>query len=423
MILKRLWGKVRQFPLSVWAFLIKEYMLLIRKKKYLYLSLALPLFLGIIYVFMLLNSSGSISVMVCDFDDTDLTRNVLSEHTEFVVDRATDEECLERMATAIHSRSHLFGIVIEDGFTYSLKDLQQAELLVFYDNSDPSIASLAEWKIDVALQPFKNSLVISLSDELKQKSMQARTSTKLAVELSEHLEGRTFSAIKRAIVNADNDLKRIENIDPGFVAIPVMTQKHGVHKEHNLMDLGIVSLFAVLNLFLLLMLCSTGVLYDRKTGLFKRIRASNSSMFSYVLAKLIYFLSVSIAEFVIILLLFIAFGARYTIVWSTLIWALLFISFVNTLIGILIGLVSDSEGVAVLMSLIITLPLLFLSGMFFPLEIMPKILQWFAKVMPLYTEVFMLKQAVLLEGIFSLHYFWIPVVLCIICLYFMNKRN
>jgi len=89
---------------------------------------------------------------------------------------------------------------------------------------------------------------------------------------------------------------------------------------------------------------------------------------------------------------------------------------------VLIGLISDSEGVAVLFSLIITLPLLLLSGMFYPIEFMPKIMQFFAKIMPLDAEVLMIKKALIFGGTMNNFYFIAPLVLAIICLWFLRKK-
>jgi len=105
-----------------------------------------------------------------------------------------------------------------------------------------------------------------------------------------------------------------------------------------------------------------------------------------------------------------------------LIEALVFISTVNALIGLLIGLISDSEGVAVLISLIITLPLLFLSGMFYPLELMPKIVQWISQLIPLGLETSMLKQALLFGGVISNYYFLIPLGLFLFCWGYIRRK-
>ena len=187
--------------------------------------------------------------------------------------------------------------------------------------------------------------------------------------------------------------------------------------------MGIEPLFAVLNLFLILMLCSTGVIYDRKTHLFSRIRVSNSSFATYILSKAVFFTGVSVVQFAVLFLLFSAFGSGYDLSLMLLVKALLFISLVNTFAGVLIGLMSDSEGVAVLISLIITLPLLFLSGMFYPVDLMPFFIRMISEVMLLNAEILMMKQALLFGGTIAMEYFIIPALMFVISLYFIGKSR
>ncbi|MCK5452123.1 MAG: ABC transporter permease, partial [Candidatus Aenigmarchaeota archaeon] len=106
-----------------------------------------------------------------------------------------------------------------------------------------------------------------------------------------------------------------------------------------------------------------------------------------------------------------------------LVKALLFISLVNTFAGIIIGLLSDSEGVAVLISLIITLPLLFLSGMFYPVDLMPFLVRMISDVMLLNTEILMMKQALLFGGVIAMEYFIIPFALFLASVYLVGKNR
>jgi ABC-2 type transport system permease protein len=420
--LKRMAKKALIVPRSIYGFLMKDYVLLFRKKKHLYLSILLPLIIGLIYIFTLTGSSSRITIMICDYDNTALTQQAVESFRDFTVTVDTRENCRERLIANVKTGEYLFGIVIDEGFTRTLDSFRQSNVVVYYDNTDPSITSLASWKIDVALIPFKTNLVTSFTDELKDKSGDARDKTKLALDFLDTLGGRTLGVVEKHVRGADAGLARMEAIEPAFVANPIVTVPTGVHKDYKLIEVGIAPLYAVLSLFLLLMLCSTGVIYDRKMRLFARVRSSNSSMVSYMTAKLLFFFTLAVAQFIIILLIFLAFGARYDISFFLLLEALLFITLVNSLIGFLIGLISDSEGVAVLISLIITLPLLFLSGMFYPLDLMPGLIRVLAKIMPLQTEVLMLKQAMLFGGYITNTFFLIPLTLFLICLYLLNKR-
>jgi ABC-2 type transport system permease protein len=72
------------------------------------------------------------------------------------------------------------------------------------------------------------------------------------------------------------------------------------------------------------------------------------------------------------------------------------ITTLNTSIGLLIGSLSENENVAILFSLMLSLPFLFLSGTFFPLELMPGYIQLTSRIIPLRNEVRLLKQTMVL---------------------------
>ena len=417
----RILKKMYIMPQSFIGFLTREYKLLFRKKKYLYLSMALPVILGLIYIFMLGGSATSIPVIVCDYDNTSATRNILGSIGDFDIVYGSGDNCTYELQESLRRREFLFGIVIGKGFTERLDNLQQANIDVYYDNSEPSVSSLVEWKFDLALQPFKNALVYAVGNEIKQQSGDAKEKTGIALEVAEHVGG--FSNLKIKLSEVDEELGRMENIDPAYLSNPVSVGKKGIYEEFSIKEVGIAPLFAVLNLFLILMLCSTGVIYDRKTQLFARIRVSNSSFATYILSKAVFFSFISVVQFAVLFLLFSVFGAGYNLSFVLLVKALLFISLVNTFAGILIGLASDSEGVAVLISLIITLPLLFLSGMFYPVDLMPFLVKMISDVMLLNTEILMMKQALLFGGVIAMEYFLIPFALFLASVYFVGKNR
>lgn len=418
----RVLQRIAMIPQSFAGFFGKEIRLLVRKKKYLYLSLALPLLIGIIYLFMLNTSADALNVLVCDEDNTPLTQATLDNIDSFSVTISHKEQCEEELKASVKKREYLFGIVIPKGFGQRIEDLQQANITLLYDNSDPAISSLAEWKIDMALQPLRNEIVESFAQELQLTSANAHEKITIGIQAIDTFQISALARARQSVVEADAELIKIKDSDETFFSNPIYVQKRGVHKEQSTLEIGFAPLFAILNMFLLLMLCSTGVMYDRKMKLFSRIRASNSMPGTYILSKLAFFTLLTVMQFVVLYALFTAFGASFTINFGLLIKALLFISLVNTLIGFLIGLISDSEGVAVLISLIFTLPLLFLSGMFYPLELMPKLVQFLANLMPLQSQMLMLKKALLFGGEIIGKFFLMPAGLFILSVFFMKKK-
>lgn len=419
--MRKIINKIILYPRSTASFIKKDFLLLFRKKKYLYLTIALPLIIGLIYILTLTSGFNNVNIKVCDFDNTTVTKQAINDLNDFDATISHSETCIKDMIEDVKFNKYLFGIVIEKGFSKSIENLKQSKMQVYYDNSEPAITELAQWRIDAALVPFKYKIVESLAKEIKEKSTDAKEKTQLAIKLSEL--ANIPNSLTKTIKDADADFKKLSELEVNFITSPIKTENHGVHKEYKLIDIGISPLYVVLSLFIILMLCSTGIIYDRKIHLFSRIRASNSSMFSYISAKLIFFLGLSIAQLLLLIIIFKLFGANYSISYLNLIKTVLFISLVNSFLGILIGLISDSEGVSVLISLIITLPMMFLSGMFYPVQLMPSTVKIFTEIIPIRAEIMMMKKAMLFGGQIQNEYFLIPLGLLILSLYLIKKTK
>jgi ABC-2 type transport system permease protein len=417
-LFKKIINLIILFPINVIAFIEKDIKLISRKRKYLYISILLPLILGSIYIISLESSSNNIDVIVCDLDNTYLTNEAINSLNDFNVKIYTNE-CETQIQEDVKNNKYLFGILIKKGFTNSIENLKQTNVEVYYDNSEPATKALASWRIDSALIPLKHQIIGTVSEDLKEKSSNAKEKSEVVLDLIKFT--KIPSNLEKNIIEVDQELEKLANLDPNFMKNPVVTINKGVHEEYDLINIGLSPLYVILSLFMILMLCSTSIIYDKKIGLFSRIKASNASNLSYIFGKLIFYLIVSLIQLIFLLSIFYLFGANFSINILLLIKAFIYISITNTLIGFLIGLISDNEGAAVLISLIITLPMLFLSGMFYPLQLMPKLIQFFTRLFPVHTEIELLNKALLFGGEINNYLFLIPLGLFIISLYMMRK--
>jgi ABC-2 type transport system permease protein len=417
-LFKKIINLIILFPINVIAFIEKDIKLISRKRKYLYISILLPLILGSIYIISLESSSNNIDVIVCDLDNTYLTNEAINSLNDFNVKIYTNE-CETQIQEDVKNNKYLFGILIKKGFTNSIENLKQTNVEVYYDNSEPATKALASWRIDSALIPLKHQIIGTVSEDLKEKSSNAKEKSEVVLDLIKFT--KIPSNLEKNIIEVDQELEKLANLDPNFMKNPVVTINKGVHEEYDLINIGLSPLYVILSLFMILMLCSTSIIYDKKIGLFSRIKASNASNLSYIFGKLIFYLIVSLIQLIFLLRIFYLFGANFSINILLLIKAFIYISITNTLIGFLIGLISDNEGAAVLISLIITLPMLFLSGMFYPLQLMPKLIQFFTRLFPVHTEIELLNKALLFGGEINNYLFLIPLGLFIISLYMMRK--
>lgn len=117
------------------------------------------------------------------------------------------------------------------------------------------------------------------------------------------------------------------------------------------------------------------------------------------------------------------FGATFpsSILWFLL--ALLISIVLATLIGVAIGMFSKSRNVATLLSQVVFLPSLFLSGAMIPLDVLPKFLQYVTYIIPLRHSVTLLGGYDLVALLVSLGFIIVLTILLVIRYKLITKRE
>ena len=134
-----------------------------------------------------------------------------------------------------------------------------------------------------------------------------------------------------------------------------------------------------------------------------------------------FFLAITIFQFLIILLLFIMYGSTYSVAIGGVLKVILMISIMNTLVGLLIGLVSENEGIAILFSLMLSFPMMLLSGIFFAIQTMPGFLQYLTKLSPIFYQITAMKAVMLFNQVISNNWIYPLVALFILVNYLINR--
>ena len=143
----------------------------------------------------------------------------------------------------------------------------------------------------------------------------------------------------------------------------------------------------VMGLILILicaMMTSIAIVREKETGSMEILLTSPLKPFHIILAKVVPYFTLSIVNLATILLLSVYVldvPIAGNLFWLSLI-SLLYI-FLALSLGILISTVVNTQMAAMLISgMGLMMPIMLLSGMIFPIESMPKILQWFSAVVP-----------------------------------------
>jgi ABC-2 type transport system permease protein len=162
----------------------------------------------------------------------------------------------------------------------------------------------------------------------------------------------------RSLTIAPSSYKYIDFLIPGLIGFSVLTSP----------------MFALVNI------CST----YKRDKVFKALSLTPLTKTEWLLAKIMWYIAITLVSFGLMVVAgVLLFGAHITlslgVVPFLLVGPLLFVS-----LGMLVGSSSNSPESAAVVGNLITFPMMFLSGTFFPVSEMPTYLQHIAHVLPLY---------------------------------------
>ena len=402
--------------LKFYANIKKDTLLLTKRKQYLHLFILLPLIIGTLFIFILQPKNYTLQVGICDLDQTETSKQSIQNINNFEIIPINQKNCEQSLITKIKNGEINLGITIPKDFEKNLKNLKQSKLIVSYDNTDIAFTNLISWKIDQSLEPFEKKIIGTLNSELETKIKSIRSGLDIVLEISDF-----SNTIQKKIKNTDDQLKTIEEMNTEFLTNPIWTQHKPIYEKNMKKEAGIIYIFPILSLFIILMLSSTSIIYDKKTGFITRLKVSSSPIY-YILAKLAFFTTLVAIQFLIIITLFILTGSSYIISPASILHLILFIGIINTSLGLIIGLIANNEGIAVLFSLMISFPLMLISGIFFPTQALPKIIQWISTILPLHYQINATKSALLFGLQFSNTWIYLAIILFLI-IYHLIKKN
>ncbi len=171
----------------------------------------------------------------------------------------------------------------------------------------------------------------------------------------------------------------------------------GVFQGDNSDGFSFSVLYTVLNIIVILLLSSVSIVYDKKNLFLTRLKTSTTPITYYILSKLLFFTMIGLIIFAPAFLVFSINNAYFNINWVTLILALLMISVISILIGCVIGLSSKNESSSTMVSIFLGFMFLLLSGLFYPVELLPEMARILLLLLPTSSEVTLLNNALVLN--------------------------
>ncbi|MBU0980782.1 MAG: ABC transporter permease [Nanoarchaeota archaeon] len=191
-------------------------------------------------------------------------------------------------------------------------------------------------------------------------------------------------------------LDRYVSIDPVNIVRPIaLTELPVLPRATNLNTMAPALLLVIL-LFITLITTTTHIVQEKNAGTMVRMLLSPLPMTIYLIEKLIYMLLLALFGVAGMLVVLLFFGVTFP-VGTGFFPVLIAASIVFISMGFFIGAVSRTETTAMLSSLVIGLPMMFLSGAFIPLILMSRLMQDISLNLPL-TQLIIQLQKVSLYG-------------------------
>ena len=260
-------------------------------------------------------------------------------------------------------------------------------------NADESIGSLKS-QLDDTFTDF-NSMDMRLSslggtvDEVKLLINDAMESKKTVdANLTE----------SQALMNDFVDsLGELQGLRPEFLANPVIINKINAYKADKFAML-VPALIAIVIMLTSILLSAVSFIVQKKQGAYTRMAGSttgNGTIFAGKIMGQIFFASVEACIILIVAGLF--FGAPVAGNMLEMLLAIAIASFSFVSVGLFITNFTKSEGTTLLSGLVIMIPMIFLSGLILPTELMSVVIQEIAVKLPLTTSITLLAE-VMIKG-------------------------
>ena len=306
-----------------------------REKAALFFTLFFPIMLMVLFGLIFQNTGNvSYTIDVQDHDGTDMSRNFTQMLGKVKGVTVQKIDAGANPTTYMKDHDLNFLLIIDKGFQ---------ETIIARMTTDPQ----ARFNLTIRYDPTQSAA---------QVKMQLVTS--VVRYMNQNLSNATDTIIPKPVSIISQNFSYIEFFIPGLIGLTVMTS-------------AVFGSIADENEY-------------RQKGIIRKLSTTPITRGEWILSTMFYQLFLAAISTILILVVgYIAFGASLLLdIFVPVI--VIATAFAFSGLGMLLGrLAKDAQSSAALAN-VITFPMMFLSGSFFPMEQMPGFLQSFAKVLPLY---------------------------------------
>lgn len=317
------------------AFVRKEFYHILRDRRTMLILLLMPIVLIILFGFAITTEVNNVRVAVYAPSGDDLTRRITERfdaNNYFTVVGALESpHAIERL---FRENKVDMAVVFEENFRNNLMHTGHASVQLIIDGSEPNTASTMYYYASNVLAQFSGELAAGMP------------------------QTGAYTIVPNLKLLYNPQMKSAYNFVPGVMGLILM--------------------------LICAMMTSISIVREKERGTMEVLLASPMRPIGIIMAKVVPYLCISAVNVVTILLLAVfvlGVPVAGSVFWIGVL-SLMYI-FVALALGILISSLVSTQVAAMLASgMGLMLPTMILSGMIFPIENMPAILQWLSHIIP-----------------------------------------
>lgn len=331
----------------------KEFIHIIRDPRTLVIMFAIPILELVLLGYAATNDVRRLSIAVFDADKSAQSRQLLEAFRAsdyFAIDVYVDSE--SEIAQLLDSGAERAGLIIPAGYSDNLARGTTAQAAMVIDGSDPTVATTA----------FSASQLVGQAQGVK------ITQQRLGIDVT-HLAGIEI----RPRVWYNPELKSANFMIPGLIGLILQ--------------------------FLTGLFTSLTIVREREQGTIEQLVVTPIQPWELIIGKIVPYVFIAffdLAEVLVLGVLLFGMPIRGDLVLLFIISLIFLLSTLGQ--GLLISSISRTQQEAMLMTMLVLFPGIFLSGFFFPLEAMPGWLQIVSYVIPLRYMLIIIR-GIILKGV------------------------
>jgi ABC-2 type transport system permease protein len=345
-----------------WGFVKKEFYHILRDKRTLIVILGIPIVEMLLFGFVLTNEIKEVNVAVCDLSKDDITREIIQKLEGSGYFKVKKHLSNLREVEATFKNGEIKEVIVfEQHFGSKLQKEGNASVQLISDASDANFSNL--------VVNYTSAIIARYAHDLNKASNSSGIIPQIRMIYNPNLEGVYFFV-------------------PGIIALILM--------------------------LISALMTSASIVREKEMGTMEVLLVSPLRPFHIIAGKVLPYVALSLLNAIAVLLMsYFVFqlpvkGSLLLLMVECLLYILLALS-----LGILISTVTNSQLVAILLSLVgLMLPTILLSGFIFPIENMPKILQWLCAILPPKYFIIVIK-SIMIKGT-GLQYIWFETIMLVL---------